>query len=77
MLLPDDEVVLLEEVSSVVVEEEEAALTAAAGAVVAAGATELEEEVGLGFCLAGQAAAEMAETATSMDWNFMVAEDVK
>lgn len=71
MVLPEDEVVLLE-VSSVVVEEAVTALAAATEAVVATGATELEADVELGFCLAGHAAAVTAETAISMVWNFIL-----
>lgn len=49
-----------------------ASLAATAGAMVATGALELvEDEADL--CLAGHAeAAEMAERAMSMSWNFMV-----
>lgn len=86
MLLLEDEEVLLEEVFLVATEEETAALLAeeeleetelavglavVVGIVVATGAPELEEEEGL--CLAGHArVVEMAETAMSKLWNFMM-----
>lgn len=71
MVLPEDEVVLLD-VSSVVAEEAVTALDVATEAVVAAGATELEADVELGFCLAGHAATVTADTAISMVWNFIL-----
>lgn len=76
MLLLEDEVVPVLEEESPVVVDEEAALTAAAGVEVATGATELDEEEGLGFCLVGQAVAEMAEMAMSMVWNLMVSREL-
>lgn len=78
MVLLEDEEVLLVEVLSVTAEGETeltselASLAAATGAVVATGATELEEDDESGFCLVGHAAAEIAETAMSMVWSFMM-----
>lgn len=75
MVLPEDEVVLLE-VSSVVAEDAVTALDVTTEAVVAAGATELEADVELGFCLAGHAATVTAETAMSMVWNFILSRKI-
>lgn len=73
IVLPEDDEVLLE-VSSLLAAEAVTAFAAATETVVAVatGATELETDVGLGFFLAGHAAAVTAETAMRMVWSFML-----